>query len=99
VHDAEYRQSEKDWYSFVEKISERLMAVDDTIPELPVKDIVSLPSVDPCMKRLYFSSSPRCNRSSAYTATFASARTRRYVYVYETGERGPLTAFARQQQS
>lgn len=41
VHDAEYRQSEKDWYSFVEKVTERLMTIDDTIPELPVKDIVS----------------------------------------------------------
>lgn len=39
LHDAEYRQSEKDWYSFVEKVTERLMTIDDTIPELPVKDI------------------------------------------------------------
>lgn len=45
VHDPDFRQSEKDWFSFVEKLTERLAEIDDTIPELPVKDIVgsSLP--------------------------------------------------------
>jgi hypothetical protein len=41
VHDAEFRQSERDWHSFVEKLTERLIEVDDSIPELPVKDVVS----------------------------------------------------------
>lgn len=41
VHDPDFRQSEKDWFSFVEKLTERLVEIDDTIPELPVKDIVS----------------------------------------------------------
>lgn len=41
VHDAEFRQAEKDWHSFVEKLTEKLVEeVDDTIPELPVKDVV-----------------------------------------------------------
>ncbi len=40
VHDPDFRQSEKDWFSFVEKLTERLAEIDDTIPELPVKDIV-----------------------------------------------------------
>jgi len=41
VNDAEFRQAEKDWHSFVEQLTERLAAIDDTIPELPVKDVVS----------------------------------------------------------
>ena len=41
VHDPDFRQSEKDWFSFVEKLTERLVEIDDTVPELPVKDIVS----------------------------------------------------------
>ena len=41
MHDPDFRQSEKDWFSFVEKLTERLVEIDDTIPELPVKDIVS----------------------------------------------------------
>lgn len=41
VHDADFRQSERDWFSFVEKLTERLTEIDDTVPELPVKDIVS----------------------------------------------------------
>lgn len=40
MHDPDFRQSEKDWFSFVEKLSERLAEIDDTIPELPVKDVV-----------------------------------------------------------
>jgi uncharacterized protein (DUF2461 family) len=43
VHDPDFRQSEKDWFSFVEKLTERLVEIDDTVPELPVKDIVSCP--------------------------------------------------------
>jgi hypothetical protein len=41
VHDPDFRQAEKDWFSFVEKLTERLVEIDDTVPELPVKDIVS----------------------------------------------------------
>lgn len=42
VNDPEFRQAEKDWFSFVEKISEKLSEIDDTVPELPVKDVVGL---------------------------------------------------------
>lgn len=42
VHDADFRQSEKDWHSFVEALTERLVEIDDSIPELPIKDLVSL---------------------------------------------------------
>ncbi|KAM0722506.1 hypothetical protein Q7P37_001947 [Cladosporium fusiforme] len=40
MHDPDFRQSEKDWFSFVEKLTERLAEIDDTVPELPVKDII-----------------------------------------------------------
>ncbi|KAK5133140.1 hypothetical protein LTR08_008164 [Meristemomyces frigidus] len=40
MHDADFRASERDWFSFVEKITERLTGIDDTVPELPVKDII-----------------------------------------------------------
>jgi hypothetical protein len=43
VHDPDFRQSEQDWHKFVEKLTERLVEIDDTVPELPVKDIVSCP--------------------------------------------------------
>jgi hypothetical protein len=41
VNDLDYRASLKDFNSFVEALSEKLIEVDDTIPELPLKDIVS----------------------------------------------------------
>ena len=41
VNDVEFRQAERDFYSFVEALTERLTQIDDTIPELPVKDVVS----------------------------------------------------------
>ena len=41
MHDADFRQAEKDWHSFVGAVSEHLTEIDDTVPELPVKDVVS----------------------------------------------------------
>jgi len=40
VHDPDYRQSWKDWESFVETLTEKIAEVDETIPELPPKDLV-----------------------------------------------------------
>lgn len=42
VHDADYRQSKKDFDAFVEKMTEKLTEIDETIPELPPKDLVSI---------------------------------------------------------
>ena len=41
VHDPDFRQSERDWHAFVAKVTERLTELDETVPELPVKDVVS----------------------------------------------------------
>ncbi|KAJ4210545.1 hypothetical protein NW767_000818 [Fusarium falciforme] len=38
-HDGEYRRALKDWNSFVERTSESIIDADETIPELPVKDL------------------------------------------------------------
>lgn len=40
AHDPDYRQSWKDWESFVESLTEKIAEVDETIPELPPKDLV-----------------------------------------------------------
>ncbi|KKY13567.1 hypothetical protein UCDDS831_g08880 [Diplodia seriata] len=40
VHDPDYRTSLKDFNSFVERLTEKVIEADDTIPELPTKDIV-----------------------------------------------------------
>ncbi|KAL7811432.1 hypothetical protein V8C44DRAFT_330419 [Trichoderma aethiopicum] len=39
-HDGEYRRALKDWQSFVEATTQTLIQVDDTIPELPAKDVI-----------------------------------------------------------
>nr|POF05978.1 hypothetical protein CFP56_53365 [Quercus suber] len=49
MHDAEFRQAEKDFYSFLEGLTEKLTEIDDTIPELPVKDIVSV-----CIEKMLY---------------------------------------------
>ena len=74
MHDAEFRQAEKDWHSFVAKLTERLIEIDDTIPELPVKDVVG----HACLmhenaRRLGSSHSCIC-RYSEFTETFDSLR-------------------------
>lgn len=40
ANDKEYRRSLKDWESFVETLTEKIIEVDDTVPELPIKDVV-----------------------------------------------------------
>lgn len=40
AHDADYRASWKDFESFVEVLTEKIAEVDETIPELPPKDLV-----------------------------------------------------------
>jgi len=40
AHDADYRASWKDFESFVESLTEKIAEVDETIPELPPKDLV-----------------------------------------------------------
>ncbi|KAI1172089.1 hypothetical protein F4777DRAFT_563148 [Nemania sp. FL0916] len=39
-HDGEYRRSQKDWQSFVETLTDKIIEDDDTIPELPAKDVI-----------------------------------------------------------
>ena len=46
VNDADYRQSKKDFDTFVESLTEKIMEKDETIPELPPKDVVG-PAPDP----------------------------------------------------
>lgn len=45
VHDPDYRTSWKDWESFVDSVTERISEFDETIPELPPKDLVSICSM------------------------------------------------------
>lgn len=40
MRDPEYRRSLKDWESFVETVTEKVIEADETIPELPLKDII-----------------------------------------------------------
>ncbi|KAL8687905.1 MAG: hypothetical protein Q9224_005019 [Gallowayella concinna] len=39
MHDADYRQSKKDFDAFVEKMTEKMTEIDETLPELPPKDL------------------------------------------------------------
>ncbi|KAI0200910.1 hypothetical protein F4808DRAFT_144325 [Astrocystis sublimbata] len=40
MHDPEYRRSLKDWESFVETLTDKIIEADETIPELPLKDVI-----------------------------------------------------------
>ncbi|KAL2007535.1 hypothetical protein VTN00DRAFT_8973 [Thermoascus crustaceus] len=40
AHDADYRASKRDWETFVETLTEKIIEKDSTIPELPTKDLV-----------------------------------------------------------
>ena len=73
VHDADYRQSLKDWNSFVECLTEKLIEADETIPELPPKDLTFRIyrdirfSPDPTPFKTYFSAAwSRTGRKGPY---------------------------------
>ncbi|KAM6536157.1 hypothetical protein FALCPG4_002174 [Fusarium falciforme] len=40
AHDGEFRRAFKDWEAFVERTTSSVMSIDDTIPELPAKDVM-----------------------------------------------------------
>ena len=40
VHDKDYRQSKSDFDAFVESLTPAIIEKDETIPELPPKDLV-----------------------------------------------------------
>lgn len=76
-HDADYRTSQADWASFVDSLTQRIIAsVDDTIPDLPHRDLTF---------RIYrdvrFSSDP-----TPYKTHFSAAWSR-------TGRKGPYAAY------
>ncbi|KAI9838975.1 MAG: hypothetical protein M1819_004183 [Sarea resinae] len=77
MHDADYRAAQKDWNSFVEKLTEQVIEKDDTIPELPVKDIVFRIyrdirfSPDPTPYKTYFSAAwSRTGRKGPYAGYY-----------------------------
>lgn len=40
VRDPEFRRSLKDWETFVESLTEKIIEADETIPELPLRDVI-----------------------------------------------------------
>ena len=72
-HDADYRQSKNDFDTFIEKLTEKLIEKDETIPELPAKDVVFRIyrdvrfSSDPTPYKAYFSAAwSRTGRKGPY---------------------------------
>ncbi|KAL8946232.1 MAG: hypothetical protein Q9222_007347 [Ikaeria aurantiellina] len=77
MHDADYRQSKKDFDSFVEKMTEKLVEIDETIPELPPKDLTFRIyrdirfSSDPTPYKTHFSAAwSRTGRKGPYAAYY-----------------------------
>ena len=77
VHDKDFRQSENDWKSFVDSLTEKLTEKDETIPELPPKDLVFRIyrdvrfSSDPTPYKTHFSAAwSRTGRKGPYAAYY-----------------------------
>ena len=47
MHDPDFRASEQDFKTFLDKLSENISELDSTVPELPVKDIVRSEDYEP----------------------------------------------------
>ncbi|KAG6991421.1 hypothetical protein G7Y79_00052g087610 [Physcia stellaris] len=77
IHDADYRQSKKDFDSFVECLTEKVIEKDETIPELPAKDLTFRIyrdvrfSSDPTPYKTHFSAAwSRTGRKGPYAAYY-----------------------------
>lgn len=94
VHDPDYRQSWKDWESFVETLTEKISELDETVPELPPKDLVSQ-CIHSARWAYYFRAGPRArtetrdrdtnrNRYRTNSASLPS-RNRSFEYIETSG--------------
>ncbi|KAF2263430.1 hypothetical protein CC78DRAFT_534029 [Lojkania enalia] len=77
MHDSDYRVSLQDFKTFIEKLSEKVTEADDTVPELPVKDIIFRIyrdirfSKDPTPYKTHFSAAwSRTGRKGPYAAYY-----------------------------
>ncbi|KAG9199530.1 hypothetical protein G6514_008388 [Epicoccum nigrum] len=77
LHDPDYRVAVQDFNDFIGKLSDRIIRIDETIPELPVKDIVYRIyrdirfSKDPTPYKTYFSAAwSRTGRKGPYAAYY-----------------------------
>ncbi|KAF1835786.1 hypothetical protein BDW02DRAFT_495181 [Decorospora gaudefroyi] len=73
LHDPDFRAAFRDFETFTEKVSEKVIEADETIPELPVKDIIYRIyrdirfSKDPTPYKTYFSAAwSRTGRKGPY---------------------------------
>ena len=71
MYDADYRSSLKDWNSFVESLTEELTKIDDTVPELPLKDVVSIAYFIAILTQLTY---VLTKRSFVFTETYDSVK-------------------------
>ncbi|KAK7409001.1 hypothetical protein QQX98_008820 [Neonectria punicea] len=76
-HDPEYRRALKDWESFVTRTTETVADVDETVPELPVKDVIfriyrdTRFSKDPTPYKPHFSAAwSRTGRKGSYACYY-----------------------------
>lgn len=81
IHDADYRQSKKDFDSFVESLTEKIIEKDETIPELPPKDLTFRIyrdirfSPDPTPYKIYFSAAwSRTGRKGPYAGYYVQVQ-------------------------
>jgi uncharacterized protein (TIGR02453 family) len=73
LHDPDFRVSFQDFITFAEKVSDKIIEADETIPELPVKDVIYRIyrdirfSKDPTPYKTYFSAAwSRTGRKGPY---------------------------------
>lgn len=83
MHDADYRQSKKDFDSFVECLTEKVIEKDETIPELPPKDLTFRIyrdirfSPDPTPYKTHFSAAwSRTGRKGPYAGYYVQVQPR-----------------------
>ncbi|KAF2810002.1 uncharacterized protein BDZ99DRAFT_462616 [Mytilinidion resinicola] len=81
MHDPDYRASLQDFTTFLESLTQKVIEVDETIPELPVKDIIFRIyrdirfSSDPTPYKTHFSAAwSRTGRKGPYAAYYVQIK-------------------------
>ena len=88
VHDANYRASKNDWDTFVNALTEKIIDVDETVPELPAKDLAFRIyrdirfSPDPTPYKPYFSAAwSRTGRKGPYAGYYVQIQPNGWSFV------------------
>lgn len=93
MHDPDYRASWKDFETFLDALTQGIVTVDETVPELPLKDIVSLTFAFICSSLVSDLQIFRIYRDVRFSKDQTPYKTAFSAAWSRTGRKGPYAVY------